>query len=412
MKNRHPHLPLYLLTLFWISQAISLFGDRLNNFSLAALINRFAENPSLTLSKLYLAMYLPIFILAPLIGILIDRFDKRWVLVITDIGRGIIVLLIPFFFLRTGSFLSVFALVFVLSTGNLFFLPAKSGLIPELVPHDKLVRTNSILWVAGIVGFIGGFLGGGLIFDYLSWPACFLLDGLTYFLSALLLAFVAFYSRDGGTQPTVRPKGSISIFSSLREGFAGIRNNPGILAPLGIQAMIFFAGGGFSVLGIVAIKAASPPGSSMGISAAGLSTGLGMGLGSILANRFPDSPSRRKWLEIGLFGLFLPASAGMASGGMPLLCLGGFIAGFVASPLIIISESDLMRSISSSMRGRIFAFREIVTRSVFLLSAFLFTSFQEYAGTAILLAILGLFLALMGIYWIVFQAGRRRFEGL
>ncbi len=406
MKNRHPHLPLYLLTLFWISQAISLFGDRLNNFSLAALINRFAENPSLTLSKLYLAMYLPIFILAPLIGILLDKLDKRWVLVLTDMGRGIVVLLIPLFFLRTGSFLPVFALVFLLSTGNLFFLPAKSGLIPELVPREKLVKTNSVLWAAGIVGFIGGFLGGGLIFDYLSWPTCFLLDGLTYFLSALLLAVVAFYSRRAGGRPIERPSSSPPVFSALREGITDIRKDPGILAPLGIQAMIFFAGGGFSVLGIVAIKAASPPGSSMGISAAGLSTGLGMGLGSILANHLPDSPSSRKWLEIGLFGLFLPASACMASGGLTLLCVGAFAAGFAASPLIIISESDLQRSISSSMRGRIFSFREIVTRSVFLLSAFLFTSFQEYAGTATMLIVLGLFLALMGLYWIVSHAGR------
>ena len=142
MKNKHSHLPLYLLTIFWISQTISLFGDRLNNFSLAALINRFAENPSLTLSKLSLAMYLPLFILAPLVGILLDKLDKRWVIVLPDIARGIIVLLIPLFFLRTGSFLPVFALVFILSTGNLFFLPAKSALIPELVPHDKLVKTN------------------------------------------------------------------------------------------------------------------------------------------------------------------------------------------------------------------------------------------------------------------------------
>jgi DHA3 family macrolide efflux protein-like MFS transporter len=407
MNNRHPHFPVYLLTLFWISQAVSLFGDRLNNFSLAALINRFALNPSLTLSKLYLSMYLPIFVLAPLIGVLLDRLDKRWVLVVTDLARGLIVMLIPLLFLRTGSFLPVFALVFVLSTGNLFFLPAKSGLIPELVPQDKLVKTNSVLWVAGIVGFIGGFLGGGLIFDYLSWPACFVLDGLTYFLSALLLAFIAFRSRSRCEQRRERPGIPLSIVSALREGMSSIRGNPGILAPIGVQAMMFFAGGGFSVLAIVAIKAASPPESSMGISAAGLSTGLGMGLGSILANRIPRSPIGRRRLELTLFGLFLPASVSIASGGLALICLGGLIAGFAASPLIIISESELQEKISSFLRGRIFSFREIITRSVFLVSAFLFTSFQEYAGTGMPLIALGLFLALMGTYWIVFQSSRR-----
>jgi hypothetical protein len=234
---------------------------------------------------------------------------------------------------------------------------------------------------------------------------------LSYYLSALLLAFIAFYSRSPSRQPAERPASSMSVLAAMREGITGMRDSPNILAPLGMQAMTFFGGAGFSVLGIDAINKASPPGSSMGISAAGLSAGLGMGLGSILANRFPESPRRRKWLEIGLFCLFIPASAGMASGGLPLLCAGGFIAGFVASPLIIISESELQKSISSSMRGRIFAFREIVTRSVFLLSAFLFTSFQEYAGTGILLMVLGLFLALIGSYWVLFQPGRHQRDG-
>ncbi|HVO76508.1 MAG TPA: MFS transporter, partial [Candidatus Bathyarchaeia archaeon] len=143
-------LPLALFTMFWAAQAISLFGDRLNNFSLMAIINSFAANPSMTLSQFYLAMTLPLFLLAPIVGALVDRLNKRWILVVTDLCRAALACTIPVLYTRTHDFFPVMAVVFVLSTGNLFFLPAKSSLIPELVYRDRLLQANSILWAAGI----------------------------------------------------------------------------------------------------------------------------------------------------------------------------------------------------------------------------------------------------------------------
>ena len=114
-----------LFTAFWVAQAISLFGDRLNNFSLVALVNRFSDDPSLQLSGIYAAMYLPVFLLAPAAGVIVDRLSKRWVLAGTDLARGLLVLLIPVAFRSTGSFIPVMAVVFMISAGNLLFIPAK-----------------------------------------------------------------------------------------------------------------------------------------------------------------------------------------------------------------------------------------------------------------------------------------------
>jgi len=401
--KRHHYLPLHLLTFFWIAQTVSLFGDRLNNFSLVALINKFAQNPGMTLSKVYLAMYLPIFVLAPLIGVLLDKLDKRWVLVVTDIIRGALVMLIPPLFVRTDSFLPIYGVVFLLATGNLFFLPAKSGLVPELVPEDRLVRINSTLWVAGILGVIGGFLGGGLIFDYLSWSACFYLDGVTYLVSAALLVTIALH-RSGERVPRSRPEvKSPSLVAAMREGLQVVRETREIRGPIGLQTLIFFAAGGFSVLAIVLIREASPPGSSLGLSVAGLAVGLGMGVGSIVANRLPGDRALRRRVEAALFALFVPGTAAIAGGGLELIGLGAFACGLAASPLMIISESELQRRVTRGMRGRIFSFREILTRSFFLLSAFLFSALGDYAGRELLLFLLGLFLALSGIIWILAQ---------
>lgn len=394
-----------VLTMFWSAQAVSLFGDRLNNFSLAALVGRFSSDPSLQLSGIYLAMYLPVFLLAPLAGVLIDRVSKRWVLVVTDLARGLIVLAIPTLFASSGSFLPVMGAVFLVSAGNLFFLPAKSGLLPELFSPGDLVRVNSILWTAGIAGFAAGFLGGGLIFDYVSWKACFYLDAATYIVSsALLLTMVLKLrsvpavaepgpARAGGFRPA-----AAGLLRSALEGLSALRRDPSLRRPLGLQALIFFGAGGFSVLALVMVGEASPPGSSMGLAAAGISAGLGMSAGTLAVNRM--SPSSRRRAEPFLLIAVIPATAGVATGSLLPLCAGAFLAGGAVTPLYVLSEASLQERIKPILRGRIFSLREILTRSLFLISSFMMSILGKAAGRAQALTGLGLFLAIAGVVWI------------
>jgi predicted MFS family arabinose efflux permease len=411
------HLPPALFTMFWVAQTISLFGDRLSNFSLMALFNSFSGNPSLTLSYFYLAMSLPIYLLAPFIGAIVDRLDKRWILVVTDLARCGLVLLIPVLFDRTGHFFPIMAIVFLLATGNLFFLPAKSALIPELVARERLMRVNSILWGAGIAGVIGGFLGGGLIYDFLSWRACFWLDGASYFLSASLILGIAIHRMR--TVPRAERNAAYhpKLPTAVLEGIRAIRGTPAIVRPIGVQTLIWLGAGGFSVLALPLIKEMTPPGTSMGLSLAGLALGLGMGLGSLVASRLHLDGSGRERIEMGLFCLIPVSSAVTALGrDLPTLLAGAFLGGLAATPLLIIAESEIQRESGERMRGRIFAFREICTRTLFIAAAFLFSWLAARAGERWLLFALGLFLAMFGILWIGmvsrrFGAGGRT-EGL
>ncbi len=394
-------LPAALFTMFWVAQAVSLFGDRLNNFSLMALFNSFSDNPSLTLAYFYLAMSLPIYLLAPFIGAVVDRLDKRWILVVTDLCRGTLVLFIPFLFARTDDFFPVMAVVFLLATGNLFFLPAKSALIPELVSSEQLMRVNSILWGAGIAGVIGGFLGGGFIYDYLSWRACFWLDGATYYVSALLILGIAIHRLRtllrGPREKTYHPE----LPTAVLEGVRAIRHTPAIVRPIGVQTLIWLGAGGFSVLVLPLVGSMTPPGTSMGLSLAGLSLGLGMGVGSLVSSRLHLASGNRARLEMGFFGVVGAAAATAALGNALWIVLAGaFLGGLAATPLIIIAESEIQKESAEKMRGRIFAFREICTRTLFLVSAFFFSWLVSLAGMRPLLFALGIFLAVSGILWI------------
>jgi DHA3 family macrolide efflux protein-like MFS transporter len=395
------YLPLAFFTMFWAAQAVSLFGDRLNNFSLMALVNMYSHKPSMTLASFYLAMSLPLYLLAPFIGAMLDRLNKRWVLVTTDICRGVLSCVIPIAFLKTGHFFPVMAIVFLLATGNLFFLPAKSALIPELVPPSQLVRVNSILWAAGIVGVIGGFLGGGVIFDYFSWPACFYIDGITYFTSAVLLLGIALHGRKRSAGEAPRKVYHPGLRTAIIEGVQAIKSTPALIRPLGVQCLVFIGAGGFSVLALALIKERSAAGSSMGLSVAGIAIGLGMGLGSLLASALGSARRSREHLESGLFIMLLPAAALMLFGpGLATIIVAALIVGFAVSPLVIISEAELQRESGETMRGRIFSFREILARSFFIASAFGFSALGELLEKNVVLAILGLFLACMGLIWI------------
>ena len=402
-------MPLMFFSMFWAAQAISLFGDRLNDFSLIAIINSFADNPSMTLSTFYLAMSLPLFLLAPFIGALVDRYDKRWILVVVDLCRGALVCLIPFAFTRTGDFFPVMAVVFVLSTGNLFFLPAKSALIPELVSQDQLVHVNAILWAAGIAGVIGGFLGGGIIFDYFSWPACFYLNGASYLISAALLLGIALWGRKAAPRAAEKRTYHPDLPKAVLEGVRAIRSSPAMLRPLGVQTLLFIGGGGFSVTALPLVKAASREGSSLGLSLTGLSLGLGMGLGSLISSQLRLSSVHREKYEMALFGVFVPAVFTIAYGhSLQAILVGAFLGGLGGAPLMIISESELQKESHESMRGRVFAFREILTKIFFIASAFLFSSLASRVGKSALLIALGLFLASMGMIWIGMTLKRAR----
>jgi len=399
-----------MLASFWTAQAISLFGDRLNNFSLVALISRFANDPSITLSELYLAMFLPLFILAPVIGVVVDHLEKKWILIVTDFLRALLVALIPFVYNQGGSFLGIFILVFLLSTGNLFFLPAKSAIVPELVSRDKLVKVNSFLWIAGIVGVIAGFLGGGVIFDKLSWKYCFYIDALTYFISSMLLITLLMHkSAKRISTPDLKGMGKNTL-ALIAEGIKELKGSIELKKPMFTQVLIFFGAGGFSVLAVPIIKSASFNESSMGLSYAGIAVGAGMGVGSYIANRIKNF--RSIWLFETLFFLLLaPAVSIMpAMNNMTSVILSCSITGLCASPLIILSETELQKRSSEFLRGRIFSLRDILTKSFFLISAFLISFLDNFLSRNLLLIILGLFLACIGTIWIVVSSLRVKKE--
>ena len=132
----------------WWGQLVSILGDRFNYLALLGLLATHTDSfrdtrASLLLSVLANVMLAPVLLFSPFAGAWIDRVNLRRVLIASDTLRAVIVALIPVTYLATHHTFPVFVLVFLLFTCNVFFLPAKSAITPEIVPPSQLLAANS-----------------------------------------------------------------------------------------------------------------------------------------------------------------------------------------------------------------------------------------------------------------------------
>lgn len=398
---------------FTIAQLVSLFGDRLHQFSVVGMIGKVAPGSSFELLQFALFSHLPILIFAPLFGSLIDRANRAVVLVTVDAFRGIVVLLMPMLFHLMGNMYAFYLPVFVLSLANLLFAPAKSAAIPEYFGSLNLLRINAVLWGLGIVGTIGGFLLGGWFFDYVSWETSFYCDGLSYLVSTVFLVPLFFLASRHGAPPAQRPAASnehgpkprtpgqifgvASLIASVRDGLALIGTNRQVAYCLIAQTALFVVLGALYVVGVARLQEVLPPEKTIYLSAVATAGTVGLLVGSGLA------AIAQRWFSsnrvIAHSALLLAAALIGVSRVHDLvpLMMWTFLLGLAISPVTIVTETLLQVHIPESFRGRVFAAREVLTKTAFLAASLLATLLTIVLVKALIIFLIGVLLAVAGV---------------
>ncbi|MFQ5512338.1 MAG: MFS transporter, partial [Candidatus Krumholzibacteriia bacterium] len=250
---------------FGFAQIISIFGDRLHQFSVIGMIGRVAAGSSMELFQFAVFSHLPVIVFAPLFGSLIDRSNKVAMLIVVDFFRALVVLAIPTLFNAMGTLYAIYVPVFFLTLANLLFSPAKSAVIPELFGSLRLLRINSLLWGLGIVGTLAGFVIGGWLFDFRTWEMSFYTDAASYFVSVVfLLPLLTLWraAKPGGHVPhgeaRRRYAGVTSVVRSIRDGLAQIRTNRQVAYCLITQTALFASLGALYVTGIARVQSVFP----------------------------------------------------------------------------------------------------------------------------------------------------------
>ena len=169
----------------WLGQVISNFGDRLNQMALVALIYQRNPGSEVALAKLISFTIIPVFLVGPIAGAWVDRLNRRKIMIISDVLRGILVLSIPIC-IRANQILLVYLAIFITFSLSRFFIPSKMALIPELVPKDKLLVANTLNDTTHMIGNVVGLVVAGIIVNiaFIGAIGGFYIDSATFFISA------------------------------------------------------------------------------------------------------------------------------------------------------------------------------------------------------------------------------------
>jgi MFS family permease len=334
----------------WAAQAVSLVGDWFTLIALGVLISRETGGSGLAVSGLLLAQLIPAVAMGPVAGVLADRFDRRWLLILTDLARAVLVLLfIPA--AGAGGLFWLYVLACVHFGVSTIFEPARAALMPHLVEPQDLVAAStlsSITW--SVMAAVGGIVGGAVL-SAIGVRAAFLVDALTFLASGLLLASIGpprkAEPRPAG--PSARPRFVDGLRYAVAHPVTGATTLVKAINGLAVvdTFMVLYATRFF----VVGENGAG----SLGLFYA--SFGVGAVLGPVLLNALNDGTVGRMRRLI-VAGSALISSGLFVLAGAPALwvaCLAIVLRGMGGSANWTYSTIILQKTVPDHVRGRLFA---------------------------------------------------------
>ncbi len=401
---------------FWFAQLISQFGDRVYQMALVGLMAIRHPGSSVEMAKLLSFTIIPVFIVGPIAGVYIDRWDRRTTLFICDFIRGLLVLLAAFYLIHLPVIWPMYVVVFVIFSFSRFYVPAKMSFIPEIVHEDDLHIANSLVTTTGMIALVLGALLGGLIVEYTGSFGGFCWDAVCYFLSGVLVFSIAgtkaifatlkFSEKSEDSLPAKRQtyfhmrqamlRSQKSVWQEIINGIRYIRSQEAIGFIFWMMSILFAAAGAIYVVIIVFIQHAfHSVTKDLGFLAVPL--GLGLFFGSLTYGRWGIKVAAFKvifWSLI-LGGAMVVLFASMVeSTHNRLLALGlSFVLGFVVGPVVIASNTVVNKVCTMEMSGKVFAALEFVMHLAFLAAMLMSAFLTEYIERLwILVAVGGIFI--------------------
>ena len=365
----------------WIAQLISATGDWLGLIAIISLAERISDGSEGTAIALVLgARIAPGFFLATAAGVIVDRLDRKRVMLVCDVGRAVVLFALPF----VDSLVGLVIASFVLEIFTMLWSPAKEAIVPNLVPREKLTTANS-LNVAAAYGMFPVAAGVAALLAKLSeqfgdtgwvdtWRLneeglAFYVDGLSFLLTAFIIWRIA-WPRRSREERRSGERGSWDLggaIRELREGWQFIAVNP-IVRAVNVGLATGVIGGGMLVpLGAIFVdEVISGDGADFNLVLFALGTGMAVGVvsASVLQNRINRARVFPFALVLAGAGLFVAASSSVLSIVVPMVG----VVGFAAGPVYVLGFTLLHENVDDELRGRIFSALLVLVRFCVLLA--------------------------------------------
>lgn len=332
----------------WIGQTISLVGDFLYMIALMWWVLE-KTGSTAAMATVAICSSLPAIILGPFAGTYVDRVDKRKLLILMDLGRGVLIT-VPgvLYFLNQLQVWHIFVIAAFLSSMSTFFNPALATFIPVIVNKEQLVRANSMSQMSSnLSGIIGPALGGALVALFGAGTVMFL-DALSFFVSVIAIFLVRVK-----VEQVFHSEERKRFLQELLDGLNFIRKESGVLGLVVLISILNFFVAPVGVLIPLMVKKILRMGAE-GFGVLGSSISVGMVLGSLFLGMIGGVRRKGTFIMIGIVvaGSFLALFGISESFWTSIFLLGG--CGFGVSFANILVPVVFQTRIPHEKQGRIF----------------------------------------------------------
>lgn len=376
----------------WSGRLVSQLGDRFYGLALAWWVLQRTGSAAAMGLVMSLSL-LPEIAVGVVAGPLIDRWDRRSILVVTDVLRGAAVLGVTALQV-TGrlTLRGVIVSAVIISVASAFFNPASQAVVASIVPDRDLPRANSLNTLTSGLTTVVGPLLGALAVSTLGFTWVFAANSLSYFASGLLEAGM---SPSGGASER-----RDSLVGELAEGLRFLRTRGSLLAVIAVIGVAHFFWGGFMVcLPVLARELAGDGVSNLGALEAAIGVGLLAGAAVMGARRLATAAERGLFARVTLFGaVFLAVAAllELSVRAVPPYLAAMLAYGAVVAGASVLWQSLLQRQTPTALAGRVFSVSSLVADvSVPLAYALFGVVLESHAVGRVFLAN-GMALALLG----------------
>jgi DHA3 family macrolide efflux protein-like MFS transporter len=360
----------------WTGQAFSLFGSELVHFALSWYLAR-ETGSAIVLTTANLVGRLPYIVLGPYIGALVDRWNRRTVMIVADGLTALTTLMIAYLFM-TGAvqIWHVYALLFVRALDNAFQTPAMQASTSLMVPEEHLSRVAGLnQGLAGAINIIGP-LAGAALFELVPIQAILSIDIITAAIAIGMLFAVAI------PQPERKAEqASQTAFRDMVEGFRYLWTWPGMMILLGAAAIMnFFISPAFSLMPILITKHFQ--GGAPELAWLQAASGGGIIAGGLLLGVWGGFKRR---IITSLMGLFLLGGAAVGLGLIPAnLLVIAVVCSLLAGAAMPIANGPLMALMQAIIppdkQARVFALDLAISISITPIGLLAAGAFAEALG--------------------------------
>jgi len=341
--------------LLYIGQTISQLGDWFNSVAVFALLLDLTGSAT-AVAWMMIVQFLPVAVVGPVAGVVVDRVDRRRLMIAADLLRGALILGLLLVRSREQVWIAYVVMSLTVSA-TAFFEPARTATIPNLTSADELMPANALASATWSAMLAIGASVGGLVTAIAGRNVAFVVNAASFFASAWFIGRTVYNSTPPPAQPL---KGLFALtgIPDLLEGLRYVRRHGHVAALMLVKAGWGLAGGILLLLTIFGQRIFPVAGSTAaGIGVLYGARGVGAALGPIalrwILGQQPRTLRRSigpAYFIVGVFYLALSAAPTLSLAALCVLC-----AHFGGSILWVFSTVLLQLEVPDRFRGRVFA---------------------------------------------------------